>query len=487
MPKPKQRRAPSQPKDIALMTGRDYVASLRDGRRVRVLGGGAIDDVTTHPLTAPVVGEYAAWYDRHRDPAWRDRLLRDATAPWAFAAPRSAGDLRHAGAAIHAVLLLAAGNLTHTPGYGHLIALGLLDAVATVAPDRVDRARAFLDQLTRSTRFLTFSSGGGPPSDKFRDPGDAIAVHVARRTRRGIVASGMVGVHTAVPFAHDVLVLGRHPAGPSRWAWFAVPLAAPGVRIVTRAAVARPARAFDAPLSARFDELDAVVWLDDVEIPDERVFALGEACDQRGRDIAVSWLLWHQTIGWLARADFTLGLAIALGEVLGQRTNPEIQETITDLLVDAETTRTCIAAAELDAETTTTGHALPRRSHLAPGALHALGARRRMDEALRKIAGAPALVAPAALDLDDAEIAGDLERAFGGGGYTARQRTALLRLAWDHLASSLAGREASYEMFGNGGVAAWRGRMRRWYRGYDASALAALRALDLDMTPKGTR
>jgi aromatic ring hydroxylase len=479
MPKPK-----SKAKDIALITGGDYVASLRDGRRVRVLGGGAIEDVTTHPITAPLVNEYAAWYDRHRDPAWRDRLMRDATVPWAFAVPRSSDDLRRAGAAIHDVLLLAAGNLTHTPGYGHLIALGLVDAVSTVAPDRADRARAFLDGLVTSTRFMTFSSGGGPPSDKFRDPADAIAARVVKRTKRGIVASGMVGVHTAVPFAHDVLVLGRHPAGAAGWGWFAVPLAADGVRIVTRSPVARPASRFDAPLSARFDELDAVLWLDDVEIPDDRVFALGDACDQRGRDIVVSWLLWHQTIGWLARADFTFGLALAVADMLGMRANPEIQEIVTDLLIDAGTTRTCIAAAELDPETTISGHALPRRLHLAPGALHALAARRRMDEALRRIAGAATLISPTDDDLDDRAIAGELERAFGGGGYTARQRAALLNLAWDHLASTLAGREASYEMFGNGGAPAWRGRLRRWYRDYDASTAAVLRAIDIDMTPK---
>jgi aromatic ring hydroxylase len=51
-----------------MRTGAEYRDSLRDGRRVWLMGGGWIDDVTTHPATRPMVDEYVAWYDRHFDP-----------------------------------------------------------------------------------------------------------------------------------------------------------------------------------------------------------------------------------------------------------------------------------------------------------------------------------------------------------------------------------------------------------------------------------
>src|SRR3712207_1877416 len=110
-----------------MRTGAEYREALRDGRRVWVLGEGRLDDVTTHPATASQVNEYAAWYDRHFDTAWQDVLLTRSQPqrPLAFEIPRSSDDLRALGRAISSVAFLSAGNLTHTPGYGALIALGI--------------------------------------------------------------------------------------------------------------------------------------------------------------------------------------------------------------------------------------------------------------------------------------------------------------------------------------------------------------------------
>ena len=59
-----------------MRTGADYRNSLRDGRRVFILGEGRVDDVTTHPATRAMVEQYVAWYDRHADPAWKDTLFQ---------------------------------------------------------------------------------------------------------------------------------------------------------------------------------------------------------------------------------------------------------------------------------------------------------------------------------------------------------------------------------------------------------------------------
>ena len=113
-----------------MRTGADYRESLRDGRRVWVMGEGLVDDVTTHPATRAMVEEYVAWYDRHRDPAWPDTAARPTTARrWSYLVPRSADDLIRMGRCFSATTFLSAGNITHTPAYGHLIALGVLTAV----------------------------------------------------------------------------------------------------------------------------------------------------------------------------------------------------------------------------------------------------------------------------------------------------------------------------------------------------------------------
>jgi aromatic ring hydroxylase len=117
-----------------MRAGAEYREALRDGRRVWVMGEGWAGDVTAHPATRPMVEEYAAWYDRHLDPAWQEALLAPADAdgkrvPWAYVVPKGVTDLIGMGRSFAKTIFLSAGNITHTPAYGNLIALGVLTAV----------------------------------------------------------------------------------------------------------------------------------------------------------------------------------------------------------------------------------------------------------------------------------------------------------------------------------------------------------------------
>ncbi len=78
-------------------------------------------------------------------------------------------------------------------------------------------------------------------------------------------------------------------------------------------------------------------------------------------------------------------------------------------------------------------------------------------------------------------MAAHLEETFGGGGYTAKQRAALLQLAWDHVSSALEGRESAFELHASGGLPTWRGRLRRGFDDYNALANGVLGAIDMKM------
>ena len=468
-----------------MRTGSEYRDALHDGRRVWVMGEGLVEDVTVHPATRPMVEEYAAWYDRHHDPAWQDVLLtapdeRGARRPWAFAVPRTSADLRAMGRSYAATIFLTAGNMTHTPGYGNLIALGIHDVVRQrkVSPEQSAAAAAYRDRLARTGRFLTFSAGAATIGYRLREePDRRAALRIVRETDAGLVLSGKVGMHTSPVYAEDVYV-GAH-SGVDRdghRATFVVPVSARGVTVLCRKVSARHANPFLAPLSSRFDELDGQLWLEEVLVPWERVF-LTEASP----DPIAAWCFWHQLYAWLAKAEFTLGLALACAHAMGLNDHEPTIEHLMDLVVDVQTVRSCQTAAELDPDVSEEGYCIPGRAHVAAGSIAMQKARQRMAEILRIVPGSSLVVAPSDKDLTSPEVGAGLEESFGGGEYTALQRAALLQLAADHVASALDGRESAFELHANGGLVAWRARLRRAFPDYNVLANGVLRALSLDM------
>jgi 4-hydroxyphenylacetate 3-monooxygenase len=148
------------------------------------MGEGWAGDVTAHPATRAMVEEYAAWYDRHLDPAWQEVLLAPADAdgervPWAYVVPKGVGDLIGMGRSFAKTMFLSAGNITHTPAYGNLIALGILTAVQSrnVSQQHVADAMAYRELIARTGRFLTYCGGAPIIGQRMRpDPRDRVAL-----------------------------------------------------------------------------------------------------------------------------------------------------------------------------------------------------------------------------------------------------------------------------------------------------------------------
>jgi aromatic ring hydroxylase len=463
-----------------MRTGAEYREALRDGRVVYVMGEGRVDDVTTHPATRAVVEEYVAWHDRHRDPAWAETLLKADGTPWAFTEPRQSADLIGMGRSYAKTEFLSAGNITHDPAYGHLIALGVLNAVAEhkAGPEHVARAEAYRAMIAETGRFLTFSSGSAMIGYRLRpDPAERAALKIVRETGAGIVVTGRIGMHTSPCYAEDIYVgslcglqLDGHAVS------FVVEVAAKGVTALCRKIAPRDPNPFLAPLSNRFDELDGTLWLDEVLIPWERVFLVDQSPEPVAR-----WLMWHHLYGWGARAEFSLGIALAVADTMGLRENDATVEYLIDLMTTVQTIRACQIAAAHDPETTVLGYAAPNHRHLMAGGITLFKTRQLVSEILRIVPGSSLVVAPSDEDLAAPSLAAGLEEAFAGGGYTAKQRAAILQLAWDHVSSGLDGRESAFELHASGGMPSWRGRLRQSFSDYNELANAVVKQLDCDM------
>src|SRR5262245_62121422 len=246
----------------SLRTGAHYRESLRDGRRVWILGEGRVEDVTTHPATRAMVEEYVRWYDRHFDPQWQDTVLTPPgpdgrRVPVGYLVPRSAEDLSRMGRCFSKTIFLSAGNITHTPAYGHLIALGVLYAVnqRKASPQQSASAEAYRASIADSGRFLTFAAGAATIGYRLREgPQARAALRIVRETDRGLVIRGKISMHTSPAFAEDVYI-GAHNGidFQGHRATFAVAVNAPGVTLICRKPAARDPNPSSAPLSNRFD------------------------------------------------------------------------------------------------------------------------------------------------------------------------------------------------------------------------------------------
>ena len=396
-----------------MRTGAEYRQALRDGRRVWVMGEGLVEDVTTHPATRAMVDEYVAWYDLHLDPAWQEIAIRPPDAeskriPWAYVVPKSADDLAAMGRFFSATTFLSAGNITHTPclrPYDRARRSSPRSRSATSRREQIANAARYREMIARTGHFLTFCGGAPTIGARMReDPAERTALKLVRETDGGIVIRGKIGMHTSPAFAEDVYVgslCGLQVDGHR--ATFIVPVNAPGVTTVCRKIAVRDENPFVAPLSSRYDELDGQMWLDDVFIPWERVFLLGESPEP-----VVRWLIWHHLYGWLSKAEFTLGLALALTHAMGLVKHDQTIEHLVDLAIEVQTVRSCLTACERDPRFTETGYCVPNHAHLAVGGIAILKARQRMAEILRIVPGSSLVVRPSDSDLAAPEVAAGL-------------------------------------------------------------------------------
>jgi 4-hydroxyphenylacetate 3-monooxygenase len=456
------------PADYRMRTGAEYRAGRRDGRQVWILGE-RIADVTSHPATAAVVEANAEWYDRHHDPALRDTLWSAASSeserrPYSFSIPRTPADLRALAEAIRTLSFPNAGNLTHPAGYGTLILLGVLDTIQCFGtPERAAVARAYFDRVARDSLHVT-APFAVTQSDRFRAPGERIVPEVVRETDGGIVVRGALGLGTGLCYA-DVIVISPISPGlarPEQAVWCAVPVDAPGVKLLCRKPAARVDDPFLYPLSSRYDELDCGLRLDDVFVPWEAVFAYRELelCN-RFMYRNVSWCLFYHLARQLARAEFSLGLAHAITQTIGTKDIPGVVEVLTDLTIQTETLRTALHATAADAQPTPAGTAMPDVMRLATGMIYGIQHRAGLADTVRTLAGHGGILAPSLADLEDPEAGPAFTPNYEGGGISARQRAALFHLLNDHTATALEGRGAAFDALATAGLPSWRTRVQQ--------------------------
>jgi 4-hydroxyphenylacetate 3-monooxygenase len=230
---------------------------------------------------------------------------------------------------------------------------------------------------------------------------------------------------------------------------FVIPCGISGLKFLCRESFDLGRSRFDHPLGSRFEEMDCVVFFDDVLVPWERVFLLGDVPLLNGAAAATGSSMHsaHQGAAKnLAKCEFVLGVALLMTETLGNAHLPHSEERLGELMLHTEVMRACMRAAEADAELDQWGMMRPAPLPVEITRNVFTSAYPRMVEILQLLGSSSFMITPADADLRG-PLAADIEQYLATDGATARDRVKLFRLAWDLAGSAFGSRQVLYERF----------------------------------------
>ena len=445
-------------------TGEEFLAGLRSRGREVWLGGERVDDVTAHPELAGAARSLADVFDRQHEYA-DDCLVPDPETGEpinvSHLIPRSKEDLQRRHRGLARIAESTVGLMGRTPDYMNVTFAGFAgERGAWLGPDGrneegVANLQAFQRQLAREDICLTHTIVH-PTIDRARDTSFAenpVPLHKVADTEHGIVVRGGRILATLAPFADEIAVYPGHPLPPDATdpyaLSFSIPMDTPGLIFLCRDSASSPgADLFDRPLSSRFDEQDAFVIFDDVEVPRDRVFIDGNKEVYSGVMLPTAWwanIMQQTTIRALTKLEFAYGLASLMAEAVND-TTPQTLEMLGELHGYVEITRSAVLLAEEHAYDRGEGVWFPDGRPLHPMRAQLAVWFPRVNEILIAIGSHNLLATPSRAMLDDGRLRPLIEEFLhGANGVGAERRAALYRLAWDFVGSNLGARNDLYE------------------------------------------
>lgn len=461
--------SPAPKKVGSIRTGADYLASLKnDGRSVYVEGE-RVKDVTTHPAFREAAKNVAKLYDLQNDPSKRE--LMTFTSPTtgqpvsrAFQIPRTHADLKAKRLASEAWSELSFGMMGRTPDHVSNYFCGYAavpELFAKQGQQFADNVVKFYEHLRDDHQFITYAIV--PPQIDRSKPGHeqsdpTLYAGVVKEKDGGIVVSGAQQLATGGVFSDYVYLSCIHPLRPGEENYaigVAIPMGAEGVRLYPRRPFAlRADNDMDYPLSSRFDESDCFVVLDNVFIPWEHVFIYRdlEVCrDQWWKTPAHSYGNLQAQARYITKLRFMSGLAKRMNEMTGNDGNPAVQVQMGELAAFISLVDGMLQAQEVMATVDDKGVLWPSKPALYSVMAMQSEFNPRMIDIIRELTGAAMISMPSsAKDFDGPVTGPDMERFMRSASTGAKERVALMRMAWDFIGTEFANRHQQYEKFYGG-------------------------------------
>jgi 4-hydroxyphenylacetate 3-monooxygenase len=446
-------------------TGAEYLAGLRNRKTEVWLRGERVTDVTTHPGLANGAKAIAALYDLQCDPAHRDAMTfadpdSGETLGLSFIIPRTRQDLERRRAMMLNWARTTCGMMGRSPDFMNVTFAcwaGAADYFGRGKPEFADNMRRYHQYIARNDLVLTHAlinlQRSRNASGMFNLQ-EGTALQVMQETSAGLIVRGARVLATLGPLADEIAVyaprLAQHSTEYSRFALnFALPCDTPGLRFLCRDSFDHEKSHFDHPLGSRFEEMDCIVFFDDVLVPWERVFLHGDVglLNDTASITHSSAHTAHQGCAKnLAKCELVLGVALLITETLGNAHLPHAEERIGELVMYTELIRACMRAAEADAELDEWGIMCPAPLPAETTRNLFMTAYPRMVEILQLLGSSSLMILPTEADFAS-PLSPRIEQYLATDGSSAKDRVRLFHLAWDISCSSFGGRQVLYERF----------------------------------------
>ena len=444
-------------------TGAEHIKSLRDGRTIYI-DGKLVDDVTTHRAYRNSVASAARLYDYQARPENLETMTftpeggtRRVNRCWQM--PRSYEELVARRKALQAWARLSYGFMGRSPDHVASAVIGQRMGIEVFVKHGPARARAFADYVdyaTRSDLFLTYVIVN-PQADRSKDWGgqaEELVAQIVDEDTTGLTIRGAKMLGTSSIMANEVFVANLQPLKPGEEALAfscALPMNAAGLQVLSRKSYeAHAISVFDNPLSARFDENDAVLYFDDVKVPWERVFVHRDTdmCRAQFHDTPGHVLQNYQAqIRLSVKLKFLVGLAHQVTEAIGTTNMPQVREQLGSLAASAGMVEAMLAGMEASGGMRGEFY-VPDRHQLY--AAHAVTQELypRLINLIRDLAGGALIMLPSSFrDWANPELVPILHRTQRSPNFSSQDKVKLLKAAWDAIGSEFASRHTQYEMF----------------------------------------
>ena len=448
---------------IGARSGAQFLEGLANDRDREIwIGGERVANPLDHPLLRSGAEAIARVYDTqlaHAEvclaPSPDDGRLVNRT----HLIPRTREDLERRRASMEIIAAATGGMMGRVPDYLNVTFAcfaGARDVWARRGNERGAENIVAYQRLMRDRDLSTTHAIMNPVADRSQADADQmggeISLHKVGECAEGIIVRGARMLATLAPFADEISVYPGSDLRPGDEAYalaFALPMSTPGLRFICRDSFAKPKSTFDYPLSARFDEMDAVVVFDDVVVPWDRVFLDGDVVGYSEVITNTGWRghIMHQAF---TRAYVKLMFAFGLGHVMAQTTGvarfDHVQEKLGQIWSMTELTRCALVACEAESYLDDHGVWYPNDRPLMSLRGEMPKWLPRTHELLQLIGGGSFMATPSEADFNS-PIRGDIEKYFQAAGADAERRVRLFRLAWDFIGSDLGGRSELYERF----------------------------------------